>query len=496
MVSPVTFNKPVTIVIFGVTGDLTQRKLIPSIFSLFRKKRLPSGLKIVGYARRPWTNEDMRNDLLQGVKEYGGDSFDQSAWNDFSLNLFYIKGDLNNVDDYKRLHLSLQELEKGSANRIYYLATASEYFPVIAKNIGECHMAEESEGFRRIVIEKPFGRDLHSAEELNRIILSVFRERQVFRIDHYLGKEAAQNVQFLRFGNIIFEPIWNRYHIESVQITMAESVDVGHRAGYYDQAGVIRDMFQNHMMQLLTLFAMEPSSSFEADAIRNEKIKVISALRPIKPEEAAKFVICGQYKGYRDSEKVSPDSRTPTYAAMKIYIDNWRWQGVPFYLRSGKSLTAKTTEINIQFRCVPHLLFPHLPGEDIKPNLLTIGIQPDEGVHLRIEVKKPDTTAEMSSVEMSFHYAEVFGPNGIPEAYERLLLDILTGDASLFARDDAIEGAWRFIDPIIEAFEGNPDSPLFLYEKGSWGPKEADEFITKNGTVWYHRCGGHDSTCE
>ncbi|MDP2982095.1 MAG: glucose-6-phosphate dehydrogenase [Candidatus Latescibacter sp.] len=491
-----TTAMPVTIVIFGATGDLTRRKLIPSLFSLYRKGRLPSGLRIAGYARRPYSNEIFRNYLLEGVQEYVRGSFDPAAWQAFSQNIVYVRGDLSNTEDYPGLQLSLGEIEGGPANRVYYLASSPEYFPIVVKNLGESRMAGEEEGWRRIVIEKPFGRDLPSAVELNRIILSVFQESQVYRIDHYLGKETAQNILFFRFGNTIFEPIWNRNYIDHVQITMAESVDVGHRAGYYDQAGIIRDIFQNHMMQLLALVAMEPSSSFEADAIRNEKSKVLTALRPIAADEVAKYALRGQYRGYRGTEKVAPDSQIPTYAVLQIYIDNWRWQGIPFFLRCGKALTAKTTEINIQFRRPPHVLFPLPPGRDIKPNLLTIGIQPDEGAHLRFEVKNPDTTAEMHSVEMSFHYADVFGPDSIPESYERLLLDILVGDASLFARKDAIETAWRFIDPIIKGLDGQAAPPLYIYEPGSRGPAEADEFIARAGYAWLHRCGGHDSTCE
>jgi glucose-6-phosphate 1-dehydrogenase len=494
--TPANTSPSVTIVIFGATGDLTRRKLIPSLFGLFRKGRLSAGLRIAGFARRAYTSEIFRNNLLEGVKEFAPGSFDPAEWQTFSQCIFYVQGDLERSEDYQGLQTSLIEMEGGPASRIYYLAASPEYFPVIVKNLGDAGMAGENEGWRRIVIEKPFGRDLASAQELNRIILSVFRESQVFRIDHYLGKETAQNILFFRFGNTIFEPIWNRNYIHHVQITMAESVDVGHRAGYYDQAGIIRDIFQNHMMQLLALVAMEPSSSFYADAIHNEKSKVFNALRPISPDEVAQYTVRGQYRGYCETEKVAPDSQTPTYAVLQIYIDNWRWQGVPFFLRSGKSLNIKSTEINIQFQRPPHVLFPMTTGQDIKPNLLTLGIQPDEGAHLRFEVKKPDTIKEMHSVEMSFHYADVFGPNSIPESYERLLLDILAGDTSLFARKDSIETAWQFIDPIIKGFEGPSAPPLYIYEPGSRGPAEADEFIARQGCTWLHRCGGHDETCE
>ena len=345
-------------------------------------------------------------------------------------------------------------------------------------------MARESEGWRRIIVEKPYGHDLTSALSLNRAVQAVFDERQIFRIDHYLGKETAQNISFFRFGNTVFEPIWNRNYVDNVQITVAEKVDVGHRAGFYDSTGVLRDMFQNHLLQLLTLVAMEPPASFDADAVRNEKVKVLSAMRPILPDQVASKTVCGQYRGYGDAEGVAPRSETATYAALRLSIDNWRWQGVPFYLRSGKAMATKTSEIIIEFRCPPHVMFPLPPGTSIRRNLLALRIQPDEGIHLRFEAKVPDTVTDMRPVDMEFRYAEDFGEITIPEAYERLLLDALQGDASLFTRSDGIERSWELMDPIIEGWEKPGAPPLAIYDRGSWGPAEADDLLAREGRSW------------
>ncbi len=352
-------------------------------------------------------------------------------------------------------------------------------------------MVRDGQGWRRVVVEKPFGRDLESARTLNESLHEHLEERQIYRMDHYLGKETLQNVLVFRFANTVFEPVWNRNFIDHVQITVAEEVDVGHRAGYYDQAGVLRDMFQNHMLQMLALTCIEPPASFDADALRNEKVKLFAAIRPIRAGDVRTQTIRGQYRGYKEAPGVDPQSQTATYAALKLFIDNWRWKGVPFYLRSGKALKKKSSEIVIQFKDPPHVMFPIPADYRITANTLAICIQPDEGIHLRFEAKVPDTEADMRSVDMEFHYDESFGPCEIPEAYERLILDALQGDPSLFTRSDGIENSWSFIDPIIQAWTQGGVSPLCFYNRGSWGPEEANEFMQKEGRSWFMSCAEH-----
>ncbi len=474
-----------TIVIFGASGDLTRRKLIPSLFDLYIKGRLPDNWRIVGVARSEMSDDDFRDHVESGVKEFARSMYQAKAWKQFSTHLFYFAGDICKVDELQALDEYLaQEEGQEKANRVYYLSVSPKLYEMAVANLGECCMVEQDKGWRRVVIEKPFGRDLKSARALNEAVHRVLDESQIYRIDHYLGKETVQNILVFRFANSLFEPIWNRNYIDHVQITAAETVDVGHRAGYYDGVGVVRDMMQNHMMQLLAMVASEPPSSFDADALRNEIAKVLKAVRPVRPQDVDRHTVRGQYRTYRDAEGVNPHSQTATYAAIRFYIDNWRWQGVPFYLRSGKALAEKLTEITIYFKRPPHIMFPLPENMQIPANCLTIAIQPNEGIHFTFQAKVPDTTADMRQVDMVFEYEDSFGPSAIPEAYERLLLDILKGDPSLFARRDSIELGWQLVDPILEGWEGEMATPLYFYESGSWGPPEADRLISHDGYCW------------
>jgi glucose-6-phosphate 1-dehydrogenase len=479
---------PPTFVIFGASGDLTSRKLIPALYKLHCKKRLKNGLRVVGFSRSPYSHEAWRQELAESTQKFAGEDFDLSVWNNFAKNLFYHAGDIGHPADFDRLSDFLKELEDGAAClRVYYLATAPKFYEPAVVHLGDSGLAHEATAPRRIVIEKPFGSDLKSSQHLNEVIHLVFSEHQVYRIDHYLGKETVQNLLVLRFANTIFEPIWNRNYVDHVQITVAEEVDVGKRGGYYDSAGVIRDMFQNHLLQLTMITAMEPPVRYGADPVRNEKVKVLDAVRPITPEAVASDTFRGQYRGYLQAEGVAPDSRIATFGAVKLWIDNWRWQGVPFYLRSGKNMSCRTTQIVIQFREPPQKLFRDSPRSLDQSNRLVVQVQPNEGIQLHFQTKVPDAGMDLRQTDLDFDFrSEYHRP--LPEAYERLLLDALEGDASLFARADEVEAAWRIVDPIIETWRETDYPPLLPYDAGDWGPPESAQWMEAQGREWFDNC--------
>ncbi len=497
--SRIRIPPPVTIVIFGASGDLTQRKLIPALHTLAGSGLLPERYLIVGVARTPMDDDTFRQHMREGVQSFGrGQVQDGPAWDGFASKLHYKHLQYDRLEDYQDLAGYLAQLEADNglpANRLYYLATPPEVYAPIVQQLGAASMCKTGNGYTRIVVEKPFGRDLASAHDLNGKLHYVFDEEQIYRIDHYLGKETVQNIMVFRFANAIFEPLWNRYYIDHVQISVLEDVGVGRRGGYYDQAGVMRDMFQNHIMQLLTLTAMEPPTSWDATLLRDEKVKVLRAVRVPTPSEMAIRSVRAQYRSrkgdgptYRQEEGVAADSTTPTYAALEVFVDNWRWQGVPFYLRSGKALGDKVTELVIQFKEVPHMLFRTDDRSTNITNTLSFCLQPDEGFHLGFQAKVPGAGMRARGVDMDYAFASTFGEQGLPEAYERLLLDALLGDASLFARADEIESSWRIIDAIHHAWASGDGPPLAFYEPGSSGPDEAVALLARRGRAWTLCC--------
>jgi len=483
---------PCTLVIFGASGDLTRRLLAPAIAHLSRDGAISPDFAIIGVARSPYTDQEFRTYLADGARDHTPPT--QGRPGELPSVVRYLAGDFEDSGLYARLEAALAEIESRAdrpRNRIFYLATPPETDPVIVARLGDQALAAPERGWSRVVVEKPFGRDLASGAQLNADLRRVFEERQIYRIDHYLGKETVQNIFVLRFANGIFEPLWNRRYIDHVQITVAESLGVEHRAGYYEKAGVIRDMFQNHLLQLLCLTAMEPPAAFEADAVRAEKVKVLQSIRPFPPQAIDDWAVRGQYAagvvagkavpGYRQEPRVAADSATATWAAVKFAIDNWRWAGVPFYVRSGKRMERRISEIAIEFKRVPHALFGAAAGQ-LNPNVLRLRIQPDESVSLKFEAKIPGTVMQVESVTMDFPYAELGA--AIQGGYERLLLDVTHGDQTLFTRGDEVEHAWRVVTPILDAWESRPPADFPNYAAGTHGPDAADRFLEREGRRW------------
>jgi glucose-6-phosphate 1-dehydrogenase len=487
--------EPLILVIFGASGDLTQRKLVPALYQLKKEGRLPAEMTIVGVARREWSHDYFREQMKEGIEEFSDGIGKEELWNDFAEGLFYCAGNMDEAESYQKLKAFLEELDgkRGTrGNRVFYLAVSPKFFPPAIKQLGAAGMLEDSLK-HRLVIEKPFGKDLSSAQVLNRIVQKVCKEEQIYRIDHYLGKETVQNLMVFRFANAIFEPLWNRNYVDNIQITVAETVGVEERAGYYETAGALRDMVQNHLLQLFCLTAMETPNGVNADSIRGEKVKVLQSTRLADVKNLEKSAIRGQYSagwmkgksipGYRDEKDVNPDSTTPTFVALKLMVDNWRWQGVPFYLRTGKRLPKKVSEIAIQFKDVPLTIFPSA-AQQTNPNILALRIQPNEGISLRFEAKVPGSELRTRTVDMDFSYGSSFGI-ATADAYHRLLLDCMLGDQTLFTRADEVEEAWRIVTPALTAWDAPsaPDS-VPLYEAGTWQPPEAEFLLNRDGRKW------------
>ncbi len=487
---------PNIVVLFGATGDLAHRKILPALYNLSRDNYLPANFAIVGFARRPKTDQEIREEYHKSVDEFSRTGQAQPAvWDSFAEGICYVQSKIDDLEGYKRLKQTLERIdqERGTeGNRLFYLAVPPEIYPTIIRNIGAAGL-NRSSGWTRIIIEKPFGSDLASARELNREVHQVFDEKQVYRIDHYLGKETVQNIFVFRFANGFLEPVWNRNYIDNVQITVAETVGMEGRGEYYESSGALRDIIQNHALQLLALTAMEPPPEYAPDAVRDEKAQVLRSIHPILPEQVPDWTVRGQYgpgvvagqdvPGYRQEPEVAPDSTVETYVALKLVIDNWRWAGVPFYLRPGKRLAKRVSEIAVQFNKPPLSLFRNNGISDIDPNVLVLNIQPDEGISFKIESKIPGQDNRIRPVTMDFRYGTSFGVP-TPEAYERLLLDAMLGDPMLFTREDEVEAQWALMTPILEQWPRMPRPAFPNYEAGTWGPDEADFFIERDGHKW------------
>jgi glucose-6-phosphate 1-dehydrogenase len=490
---------PCTIVIFGASGDLTARKLIPALYHLYCEKQLPDPVRIVGFARRPKPIDAWRDELLEDLKKFSRTKdLDCSKWAAFAQNVFYCQGEFGDAQAYANLEKQLSSFgnEKLRNNLVCYLAVSPSQFGEVVEhlhNSGLLHKEEKAGSWQRVVVEKPFGHDLASARQLNHELTRFAHERQIFRIDHYLGKETVQNILMFRFSNAIFEQLWNRQCVEQVQITVGEKLGVGQRGGYYEEAGALRDMVQNHLLQVLALCAMEPPVSLEAECVRDEKVKLLKSIRLMDPSQVRLCGVRGQYSegqidsqavpGYRQETKVNPQSNTETFVALQFFIDNWRWSGVPFYVRTGKRLPMSASEVRVQFRPTPHVLFAAQCGPRLDANAITLRLQPNEGIFLRFNGKVPGTSTEIRPVRMHFDYDAAFGAY-TPEAYERLLLEVIAGDSTLFIRRDEVETAWSIVDPIRQAWEGQPLSAEELYSAGTWGPAGADELLAKRGHKW------------
>jgi glucose-6-phosphate 1-dehydrogenase len=489
------------LVIFGASGDLTRRKLMPAVYNLGLSRSLPSGFAIVGVARREKSDDQFRAEMKEGVSQFSRRKpIDNAVWEDFERGVSYVRGPFSEAQTYADLKKHLEQLDKERGtrgNRLYYLAVPPSEFETIVQNLKTSGLVADASQERgggpwtRVIIEKPFGHDLESSIVLNDVIAHAFAESQVFRIDHYLGKETVQNLLVFRFANSLFEPLWSREHIDHVQITVAEEIGVEGRGKFYEETGVTKDIVENHLMQLLCLTAMEPPISLSADAVRDEKVKVLKSLRRMERTMVREGVVRGQYargfvkgdeaKAYREEPDVAKDSKIDTYVAMKLQVDNWRWGGVPFYVRAGKRLARRVTEIAIQFKKVPHSLF-NAPDGGISQNVLAVRVQPDEGISLRFTTKEPGNATILRDVAMDFRYGAAFGSN-TPEAYERLLLDAMRGDATLFTRRDEVEEQWAFMDPVMDAWAEQAVAPP-LYASGSWGPEQADDLLARDGRRW------------